>query len=76
MLPVAAADKVHNATAVVRDVRALGASVFDWFTADRATTLWYDRSVREAVRGRVGEDPRIGGLVATLGELVEAMGAG
>lgn len=76
VLLVAAADKVHNATAIVGDVRALGASVFDRFTADRETTLWYYRSVCAALSGRVGEEPRIGGLVATLAELVEAMGAG
>ena len=73
---VCAADKVHNAAAIVRDLRAVGASVFDRFTAKRDGTLWYYEQVLAALEKRVGEEPRIAALVWELSRLVEEMGAG
>jgi (p)ppGpp synthase/HD superfamily hydrolase len=40
-LLVSACDKLHNARAVVRDLRTLGPAVFDRFTGGRDGTLWY-----------------------------------
>jgi (p)ppGpp synthase/HD superfamily hydrolase len=42
---ISAADKLHNATSIVRDFERLGPSVFDRFTASRDQTLWYYRAV-------------------------------
>ncbi len=45
---VSAADKLHNARAIVADLRVLGASVWDRFAGGREGTLWYYRSLVEA----------------------------
>lgn len=42
---VSAADKVHNARAILGDLRLLGLSVFDRFTAPREEVLWYYESL-------------------------------
>jgi len=42
---ISAADKLHNATSIVRDLRVVGDAVFDRFTASREQTLWYYREV-------------------------------
>ena len=47
---VSAADKLHNARAIVRDQREIGDVVFDRFTADKAATLWYYRALISAFR--------------------------
>jgi (p)ppGpp synthase/HD superfamily hydrolase len=46
---VAAADKLHNAQSVLRDLRIEGPSTFDRFSASREQTLWYYRAVVEAL---------------------------
>jgi (p)ppGpp synthase/HD superfamily hydrolase len=49
---VIAADKLHNATCIVRDARrrSVGEAVWSRFTADRQQVLWYYRSMAEALR--------------------------
>ncbi len=47
-LLVSACDKLHNARAILADLRAEGASVFDRFTAGREGTLWYYAALAEA----------------------------
>jgi len=42
---VSAADKLHNARSILADHRAMGDAVFDRFTASKADTLWYYRSL-------------------------------
>lgn len=42
---VSAADKVHNARAILADLRQDGVAVWSRFTADRAGVLWYYRSL-------------------------------
>jgi (p)ppGpp synthase/HD superfamily hydrolase len=42
---ISAADKLHNATAILRDHRAVGEVVWDRFSASREQTLWYYREV-------------------------------
>jgi len=42
---VSCADKLHNARAIVTDLRALGDCVFERFTAGRDGTLWYYRAL-------------------------------
>lgn len=41
ILLVSCADKLHNARAIVSDLRLIGAAVFERFTAGRDGTLWY-----------------------------------
>ena len=42
---ISAADKLHNARSIHRDLHAVGTDVFDRFSASRARTLWYYREV-------------------------------
>ncbi len=48
---VVACDKLHNALSIARDLRdpAVGAAIWGRFSAPRADTLWYYRTVREAL---------------------------
>lgn len=45
VLLVSGSDKLHNARAIVEDLRAVGLAVFDRFTASKAETLWYYESL-------------------------------
>ncbi len=45
---IAAADKLHNARAILRDYREVGEQLWERFRASREQTLWYYRSL-EAV---------------------------
>lgn len=47
---VSAADKLHNARAILADVRRHGDAVWGRFTADRGGVLWYYRSLVTAFR--------------------------
>ena len=47
-LLVSMADKLHNSTAIVRDFRRHGPTVFERFSAGPADTAWYYRSLVEA----------------------------
>lgn len=42
---VSCADKLHNARAIVADLRALGDAVFDRFKGGKEGTLWYYRTL-------------------------------
>jgi len=55
---ISAADKLHNARAIVKDQREIGDVVFDRFTADKAATLWYYRALISAFRAS-GTAPRL-----------------
>ncbi len=46
---ISAADKLHNATSIVRDFAREGEAVFERFSATRTQTLWYYRAVVEAL---------------------------
>ncbi len=52
-LIVVAADKVHNATAILEDHRALGEAIWSRFNGGREGTLWYYRSLAEALAARL-----------------------
>jgi len=47
---VSASDKLHNARAILRDLRANGDRVFDRFNGKKEGTLWYYRSLVTAFR--------------------------
>ncbi len=67
---ISAADKLHNATALVRDYRVIGEALWDRFTASRAQTLWYYREVLSAL-GTGWSHP----LLEELREMVEELEA-
>ena len=56
---VAAADKAHNAGAITADFAEIGAAVFDKFSASRAETNWYYRSLADVLGQRLGEEHRL-----------------
>ena len=47
-LAVSLADKIHNASAINADLRAVGEAVWDRFTGGRDGTLWYYRALASA----------------------------
>ncbi len=46
---ISSADKLHNARSIHRDYRAIGEKIWDRFTASREQTLWYYRSIVDAL---------------------------
>jgi len=66
---VSAADKLHNARAIVKDCRAEGDALFNRFKAGKAGTLWYYRSLVVAFRD-AGTNPA---LVHELDRVVTEM---
>lgn len=52
VLRVSLADKIHNASSILRDVRNEGESVWQRFMGQRAGSLWYYRALVEAFRAR------------------------
>jgi GTP pyrophosphokinase len=53
---VSAADKLHNARAILADLRLHGEAVWDRFTGGRVGTLWYYRALADIFRAG-GPDP-------------------
>ena len=47
VLLVSACDKLHNARAILADLRAIGPAVFERFKPTPARTLWYYRSLAD-----------------------------
>src|SRR6202790_4352965 len=52
-LLVSCADKLHNARAIVGDLRTHGLAVFDRFTGGRAGTIWYYASLAKVFARRL-----------------------
>lgn len=59
ILLVSASDKLHNARSIVRDLRGVGAAVWDRFSVPKADTLWYYRSLVTAYRGNSAHAPAL-----------------
>ena len=72
-LPVIAADKLHNARAILRDYLFLGEALWDRFNAGREGQFWYFGSLlpilQERLPGHLTDE-----LAATIGRLREAAG--
>jgi (p)ppGpp synthase/HD superfamily hydrolase len=71
VLLVSCADKLHNARAIVADLRVMGDALFARFNGGREGTLWYYESLAE-VFGRRGPEhlaAELGRTVATMKEL-------
>ena len=69
-LRVSAADKVTNATAILRDWHKVGDRVWERFNASRDDVLWYYSALVEAFRASGG-----GPLAEELARVVEALRA-
>ncbi len=65
---VSAADKLHNARAIVLDIRDHGDEIWKRFNGGREGTLWYYREVTAALRGRA-PDALVDELGRTVSEL-------
>jgi GTP pyrophosphokinase len=50
ILLVSASDKLHNARSIVRDLRGVGAEVWDRFSVPKEDTLWYYRTLVKTYR--------------------------
>lgn len=66
---VSAADKLHNASSIVRDHARIGDVIYERFTASKAETLWYYASVCDAL-GHEWSHPLLDELRATVAQLV------
>jgi (p)ppGpp synthase/HD superfamily hydrolase len=49
-LPIILADKIHNASAILRDYRALGDDLWTRFAGGKKGTLWYYQSLVKILR--------------------------
>ncbi|RVU43536.1 HD domain-containing protein [Lujinxingia sediminis] len=71
ILLVSLADKVHNASSIVRDLQQLGDALWERFSASKAQSLWYYRSLAEIFEAKMP-----GYLSGELKRLVGEMGRG
>jgi (p)ppGpp synthase/HD superfamily hydrolase len=69
-LLVTACDKLHNARSVLADYDRLGEDLWERFSGGREGTLWYYRSVVDAL-GRVFDSPVVDELRETVAQLEE-----
>ncbi len=67
-LRVSAADKVHNAYAILRDLRTIGERVWDRFSAKPDDIIWYYKSLVQSFRAAGG-----GPLVEELDRIVRGI---
>ena len=70
VLRVSLADKLHNARAIVADLRVSGDSVWNRFTGDPGQQAWYYSSLLEVFRRR-HDSPLVEELAAVVAELVQ-----
>lgn len=66
-----AADALHNAQALLRDVREHGLVMLDRFDGSREDLLWYYKSLTQALRDRLREHPIARELDEAVSELTE-----
>jgi (p)ppGpp synthase/HD superfamily hydrolase len=71
---VVTADKLHNARAVVSDLRVKGPKAFEVFRGGRDGTLWYFREVIALLRAASPPPPLLGDLERAVGEMVDLAG--
>jgi (p)ppGpp synthase/HD superfamily hydrolase len=69
ILLVSAADKLHNARAILGDYRALGENLWDRFNGGKEGTLWYYKSLVDAFK-RAAAGTALGPLIEELERVV------
>jgi (p)ppGpp synthase/HD superfamily hydrolase len=74
-LLVSLSDKVHNARAILRDLRKpeVGESVWDRFSNSRRDTLWYYRALATSFQSRFDNRSAKMQLANELGEIVDVL---
>lgn len=70
---VSAADKLHNARAILADYREIGEALWSRFNATKAQTLWYYRALVDAFEAR-GCTPLVSELARTVAEIERLAG--
>ncbi|MDO8346368.1 MAG: HD domain-containing protein [Rugosibacter sp.] len=70
---VSAADKLHNARAILADYREIGESLWGRFNATRAQTLWYYRALVETFEAH-GCTPLVSELARTVRDIEHLAG--
>ncbi len=73
---VSAADKLHNARAILADYRVMGDAVWDRFNGGKEGTLWYYRSLVDMFREVSGSTPLVKELGRVVSELERLAAAG
>lgn len=71
---VSAADKIHNARAILRDYRRLGEQLWERFNGGRAGTLWYYRALADTFR--TARSPLAGELEEVVSEIERLVAGG
>ncbi len=71
---VSAADKLHNARAVLREYRRRGESLWSGFRGGRDGTRWYYRAVVESLK-HAGVNPLVEELDRTVAEIERVSGS-
>jgi (p)ppGpp synthase/HD superfamily hydrolase len=74
-LLISCADKLHNARAIVADLRTHGLAVFDRFTGGLVGTIWYYASLAEVFARRL-PSPLSAELGLAVGDMQRLVGAG
>ena len=74
VLRVAAADKLYNARSIINDMRHVGEDVWKRFSVPKEKTLWYYRTVTDALRQAAPTEHSR--LVRELAGIVAAMEVG
>jgi (p)ppGpp synthase/HD superfamily hydrolase len=74
-LLVTAADKIHNARSIARDLRSYGSVFWSTFSACEHDLLWYYTAVEKAVTERLGDHAIVETLHRAVDELIAAGGA-
>jgi GTP pyrophosphokinase len=73
-LRIATADKLYNARSIIHDMRLVGEDVWKRFSVPKEKTLWYYRTVMEALRSAT--PPEHSRLVRELAGIVIALERG
>ena len=56
---VSAADKLHNARAILSDYRQIGDKLWSRFNASQADTLWYYGELSKAITAKLTKAPQL-----------------
>ena len=59
VLLVSGSDKLHNARAIVSDLKNIGLKVFDRFSSSKADTLWYYQSLADIFKQRNAPNAKV-----------------
>ena len=69
---VSAADKLHNARSILKDLRAEGEAAWRRFNAGREDQLWYYRTLVDALREAGGLEDLVEELDEVVGEIQQS----